>query len=121
MESTPELTHPIPETVSAREELLDRPSPQPERREAPPPPARPHRPASPASVQEAIEEVNQISKSLREALDLMDEVLETLELAERQKDADEQEIESLRRALRQMGRPREGGPQPHRGHSSEQR
>ena len=38
----------------------------------------------------------------------MEEVLETLELAERQKDADEHEIDSLRRALRQMnhaGRP----------------
>jgi hypothetical protein len=39
----------------------------------------------------------------------MEEVLETLELAERQKDADEYEIESLRRALRQFHRPREGG------------
>jgi hypothetical protein len=39
----------------------------------------------------------------------MEEVLETLELAERQKDADENEIESLRRALRQFQRPREGG------------
>ena len=40
----------------------------------------------------------------------MDEVLETLELAQRQQGADEQEIESLRRALRQLQRPREGGP-----------
>jgi hypothetical protein len=39
----------------------------------------------------------------------MEEVLETLELAERQKDADENEIESLRRALRQFHRPREPG------------
>jgi hypothetical protein len=39
----------------------------------------------------------------------MEEVLETLELAERQKIADEQEIETLRRGLRQLHRPREGG------------
>jgi hypothetical protein len=38
-------------------------------------------------------------------------VLETLEFAERQKTADEQEIESLRRMLKQMHRPREGGSQ----------
>jgi hypothetical protein len=38
----------------------------------------------------------------------MEEVLETLEIAERQKDADEREIESLRRALRQLQRPRSG-------------
>ena len=35
----------------------------------------------------------------------MEEVLETLELAERQKIADEQEIETLRRGLRQLHRP----------------
>jgi hypothetical protein len=43
----------------------------------------------------------------------MEEVLETLELAERQQDADEQEIESLRRALKQLHRPREGGGHRH--------
>jgi hypothetical protein len=58
--------------------------------------------------------VNQIISTLRETLDDMDEVLETLELAERQKDADEQEIESLRRSLRQLHRPREGGNPQHR-------
>jgi len=59
------------------------------------------------SVQQAIEEVNQVIDSLRESLDDMEEVLETLELAERQKSADEHEIESLRRALRQLQRPRQ--------------
>jgi hypothetical protein len=44
----------------------------------------------------------------------MDEVLELLELAERQKTLDEQEIESLKRALRQIHRPREGGQSGHR-------
>jgi hypothetical protein len=36
----------------------------------------------------------------------MEEVLETVELAERQKRADEHEIETLRRSLRQLHRPR---------------
>lgn len=66
------------------------------------------------AVQEAIEEVNRIIQTLRATLDDMEEVLETLELAERQKIADEQEIENLRRSLRHMQRPREGGPLPHR-------
>ena len=51
-------------------------------------------------------------ESLKEALDDMEEVLETLELAERQKVADEHEIDGLRRALRQLQRSRDsGGPQ----------
>jgi len=36
----------------------------------------------------------------------MEEVLELVELAERQKSADEREIESLRRALRKIQQPR---------------
>jgi hypothetical protein len=61
------------------------------------------------AVQRAIEEVNEIIETLRGTLNDMEEVLETLELAERQKMADEQEIETLRRGLRQLHRPREGG------------
>ena len=85
---------------------------------AEPPPAAPRpraeppvQPASLATVQEAIEEVNSIVDALRGALDDMEEVLEMLELFERQKNADEREIDSLRRALRQIHRPREGGHQ----------
>jgi hypothetical protein len=74
-------------------------------------PRRDFRPAEPAAVQKAIEEVNQIIDVLRDTIDEMEEVLETLELAERQKDADEREIESLRRSLRQIHRPREGNQQ----------
>ena len=58
--------------------------------------------------------MTQIIETLRTTLDDMEEVLETLELAERQKTADEQEIEALRRGLRQLHRPREGGPHPPR-------
>jgi hypothetical protein len=88
--------------------------PTPVQRETLPPPPRDRQPASPGGVQKAIEEVSQIIETLRGTLDDMEEVLETLELAERQKIADEQEIETLRRGLRQLHRPREGGPNPPR-------
>ena len=92
------------------------PSPTPEReaREIARPPGREPHPAAPMAVQQAIEEVNQIIETLRGTLDDMEAVLETLELAERQKMADEHEIETLRRGLRQLHRPREGGPHPAR-------
>ncbi len=66
------------------------------------------------AVRQAIEEVTHIIETLRRTLDDMDEVLETLELAERQKTADEQEIETLRRGLRQLHRPRESSQHPPR-------
>jgi hypothetical protein len=83
-------------------------------RETPAPPPRDRQPASPAAVQQAIEDVNQIIETLRGTLDDMEQVLETLELAERQKIADEHEIETLRRGLHQLHRPREGGHYPSR-------
>jgi len=50
----------------------------------------------------------EIIEALKRAVDQMEEVLELVELAERQKLGDEREIESLRRALRQLhDRPRE--------------
>lgn len=85
-----------------------------ESREPFPPPTREPQPRTPIAVSQAIEEVNEIIETLRATLDDMEAVLETLELAERQKTADEQEIETLRRGLRQLHRPREGGPQPPR-------
>ena len=99
--------------TQAGETPLDSPAPVtksfvPERSEDPAPPRSERRPASPMAIQEAIEEVTQIIATLRETLDGMEEVLETLELAERQKDADEREIDSLRRAMRPLHRPREG-------------
>ncbi len=78
---------------------------------------RPARPAKPATVQDTIDHVNGIISTLKETLDDMEAVLETLELAERQQTADEQEIESLRRALRQLQRPREGNRPPQSGYS----
>lgn len=77
-------------------------------------PARRGQPPSKRNVEEAIEQVNQIINSLKESLEQMDEVLELLECFERQGDADERELEALRRALRQLQRPRDGGYH-HRG------
>ena len=59
--------------------------------------------------------MTRIIETLKETLDDMEEVLETLELAERQKDADEREIESLRSSLRQLHRG--AGPDRGRGES----
>jgi prefoldin subunit 5 len=67
--------------------------------------------AAPATIQDAIERVNDVIEKLRQSLDEMEEVFELLETLERQSTGDQQEIESLRRAMRQFQRPREG----HRG------
>lgn len=58
--------------------------------------------ANGSAISKAIEEVSEIVESLKRVLDQMEEVLELTELAERQKMADEREIDSLRRALRQL-------------------
>jgi len=71
-------------------------------------------PAPPATLEEAIEHVSRVVESLRQSLNDMEEVLELLEVLERQTGADEREIESLRRALRQFHRPPERSHR-HRG------
>ncbi len=82
--------------------------------ESPIPLHQPLQPASGASIEKAIEEVSAIVEALRTSLDEMEEVLELLEVFERQKNVDERELESLRRAVRQMHRPRDPGRLPHR-------
>jgi hypothetical protein len=72
------------------------------------PPAQKH-----SGIAQAIEQVNLITDELRRALVHMEEVLETLELADRQKIEDEREIESLRRALRNLHEPRDSGREQH--------
>lgn len=71
-----------------------------------------------SAISQAINEVMQILDSLRRVVEQMEEVLELVELAERQKLADEQEIESLRRALRQLQRPRSRRSAEEEGHHS---
>ena len=77
-------------------------------------PASPERKieTSASAISQAIDEVTQVVESLKQALDLMEEVLELVEVAERQKLADEREIESLRQALRRIHQPR--GERPER-------
>jgi len=58
-----------------------------------------------SAISQAIEEATRIVKLLKQTLDQMEEVLELVEMAERQKLADEREIESLRQALRKIHQP----------------
>jgi len=64
-----------------------------------------------SAICQAIDEVMEVIEALKRAVDQMEEVLELVELAERQKLGDEREIDSLRRALRNVNqRPdRRGG------------
>jgi len=92
---------------------------RPERR---PEPARPKpwvkpadfRPAEISAVSQAVAHATEIAESLKHTIDQLDEILELVELAERQKIADEREIDELRRALRRIQPPRHQ-PQPPRG------
>lgn len=59
-----------------------------------------------SAISQASRHVSEIVESLKQILDQMEEVLELTEVAERQKYADEREIDSLRRALRQLQLPR---------------
>ena len=61
-----------------------------------------------SAISEAVNEVMGIVDSLKQALIQMEDVLELVEHAERQKLADEHEIDSLRRLLRQLQQPRGG-------------
>jgi hypothetical protein len=83
----------------------------------PEPPRQKFQPAVPAphaakpdgsAISQAVNEAMQIVESLKQALNQMEDVLELVEHAERQKLADEREIESLRRLLRQLQPPRGG-------------
>ncbi len=71
-----------------------------------------------SAINQALDEVMQIVEALKRAADQMEEVLELVELAERQKLADEQEIEELRRTLRQLHRPRGRHASEQEGHGS---
>ena len=70
------------------------------------------RPAAPTAISQAIEHAMFIATALKELHDQMDEVLELVEIAERQKIADERELEEFRRALRRI-QPQRQQPPPH--------
>lgn len=74
---------------------------------APVPAPVPARPAA-SAISQAVNEVMEVAAALKEALQRMEEVLELVEHAERQKLADEHEIDALRRLLRQLQHPRGG-------------
>ena len=58
-----------------------------------------------SAIAKAVEDVERIVEDLKLAVEQMEEVLELVELAERQKSADERELQSLRRVLGQFRQP----------------
>jgi len=88
-------------------ELPARPAPPRQKFQPAVPATRAAKPDS-SAISQAVNEVMQIVESLKQALNQMEDVLELVEHAERQKLGDEREIESLRRALRQLQQPRSG-------------
>ncbi len=77
---------------------------QPEHRRPEPPRPKPwvkpadFRPAETSAISQAVAHATEIAESLKHTIDQLDEILELVELAERQKLADEREIDELRRA-----------------------
>ena len=119
-EPVAETSH-APEPARAPEMPRERPrdrrpeNRRPERR--PEPPAQRQwvkpadfRPAETTAISEAVAHATEIAESLKQMIDQLDEVLELVEVAERQKLADEREIEELRRALRRIQPPRREQP-----------
>ncbi len=71
------------------------------------------RPAEPTAISQAVEHATFIANALKELHEQLDEVLELIEVAERQKIADERELDELRRALRRI-QPQRQQQQPQR-------
>jgi hypothetical protein len=111
---------PAPEARAPREPPREFPRDRrPDRRPEPPRQrqwARPadFRPAETSAISEAVAHATEIAGSLKQMIDQLDEVLELVEVAERQKLADEREIDELRRALRRIQPPRRELPPPRR-------
>jgi hypothetical protein len=111
-EAAPE---PPPARESRRNDRRDERPPQPPPRV---PPAQRQwvkpadfRPAAPTAITQAVEHATFIAEALRQLHEQMDEILELVEIAERQKLADEREIDELRRALRRIQPSRREQPQ----------
>ena len=108
---------PLAETAGVAPEVFPpvEPAAAPAVQAAPVEAASQERASQEPAISQALAEVMDVVESLKRAVEQMEEALELVELAERQKIADEREIESLRRALRQLQRPRVGG------HASEEK
>jgi len=110
-------TSPAPESRPPRE--FQREPQRGQRPERRPEPLRPKpwvkpvdfRPAETSAVSQAVAHATEIAETLKQMIDQLDEVLELVEVAERQKLADEREIDELRRALRRIQPPRREPPQ----------
>jgi hypothetical protein len=91
-----------------RPERQERPARPEYRRPEPKPWVKPadFRPAETSAISQAVAHATEIAESLKHTIDQLDEILELVELAERQKLADEREIDELRRALRRIQPPR---------------
>ena len=118
-EEAPSAPRPEPLRVEQRDRRSEQRRPEPQRELPRPKPwAKPadFRPAEASAISQAVEHATEIAGSLKQMIDQLDEVLELVEVAERQKLADEREIEELRRALRRIQPPRrEQQPPPPRG------
>jgi hypothetical protein len=108
----PESVESVSEIPREREPQLRRPKSFPRREN--------FRPAEISAINQAIVHATEIVGALQQSLDQMEEILELVELAERQKIADEREIDELRRALHRLQPPRQLQPSraPRREESS---
>ncbi len=81
------------------------------------------RPAETSAIHQAVLHATEIAENLRELVERIDEILELVEVAERQKLADERELDNLRRALRRIQPPRQshGHDNPRGSHRGESR
>lgn len=111
-------TNPVESPLTqAATENFSAPQSEPQR-ERRPEPLRPKpwvkpadfRPAETSAISQAVAHATEIAESLKQMIDQLDEVLELVEVAERQKLADEREIDELRRALRRIQPPRREPP-----------
>ena len=110
------VTAPVAEIPPAAElepaRRPERPA-RPEQRRSDPPHSKPwvkpadFRPAETSAISQAVTHATEIAESLKHTIDQLDEILELVEVAERQKLADEREIDDLRRALRRIQPPRQ--------------
>jgi hypothetical protein len=79
------------------------------------------RPAESTAIHEAVAHATFIANALKELHDQMDEILELVEVAERQKLADERELDELRRALRRIQPQSRPAPSPQQFQRSQPR